>query len=465
MTIETTRTRAQTLRADLAGICDVHLPGEPGYDVARSPWNLAADQRPAAVAEPADPYEVAAVVRAARGAGMRVAPQSTGHNAGPLAAQDLSDVVLLRTGRLDHVEVDPERRVARVGGGALVVDVVEAAATHGLAVLHGSAPDVGFAGFALGGGTFFYSRKLGLTTNSLLAVELVTADGALVRASETENRELFWAVRGGGGSFGVATAFEVQLFPIADVHAGMMIWDGSQARDVLRAWARWSVDAPDEVTTSLRVLNLPPLPELPDFLRGRCVVVLDGAVLDTDERAAQILAPLRRITPEVDTFARIPAAAMIRLHMDPEEPMPGVGDTTVLGELPDAAIDALLAASGPGSGSNLMAVELRQLGGALGRPAEGAGVLSHLEGQFLAFGMSLAATPEMAAVGLTDARRMVEALRPWANGKNYLNFAENTADVRSFFSDDSWAVLRAIRSSVDPDGLFVANHPVPRAGE
>src|SRR4051794_15508098 len=171
----------------------VHVPGDPGYDAARVAWNFAVDQRPAAVALPRTAAEVSTIVRVAAEAGLRVAPQSTGHNAGPLAAQGLDDVVIVRTSEMGTAIADPDRGIVRVEGGALWEPAVDAAAAHGRAVLHGSSPDVGVAGYSLGGGIGWYARKLGLATNSLTAVEVVVADGSLVRADATTNAELFWA--------------------------------------------------------------------------------------------------------------------------------------------------------------------------------------------------------------------------------------------------------------------------------
>ena len=200
---------------------------DAGYDAARTPWNLT-DQRPAAVAVPRDAAEVAAVVRAAAAAGLRVAPQSTGHNAGPLAATGLADVVLVRTTALQEVVVDAARRRCRVGGGVEWQAAVEAVAPHGLACLHGSSPNVGVAGYSLGGGIGWYARKLGLATSHLTAVEVVLADGRIVRADAEHHAELFWAVRGGGGNFGVVTALEFELFEIPTAYAGMMIFDAAR---------------------------------------------------------------------------------------------------------------------------------------------------------------------------------------------------------------------------------------------
>jgi FAD/FMN-containing dehydrogenase len=456
-------TRAESLR----GLCggNVHLPGDPGYDAARTPWNVAVRQLPAAVAVPRDAADVSAVVRAAAAAGLRVAPQSTGPNAGPLAEQGLEDVVLVRTSSLTDVRVDTERGVVRVGGGTLWEAAVDAAAEVGQAVLHGSSPDVGIAGYSLGGGMGWFARKLGLAANSLTAVEIVVGDGTLVRADAETNPELFWAVRGGGGNFGVVTALELAMFPIETAYAGMLVWDQAHAERVLRAWSQWAPGAPDEVTTSFRLLNLPPLPEIPEGFRGRSLVVIDGAVLDSDERAEAVLADLRALSPELDTFARVPAKSLVRLHMDPEGNTPGVSDTVMLGELPEEALQAFLEAAGPGSGTSLLAAELRQLGGALGRPHEGGGVLSRIDGTFLAFGVAIAPTPEAAAQGQADAHRFVQALAPWSNGRSYLNFAEVRTDPRAAYEEGRWDQLKGIRCAVDEHGVFLANHAIPRLYE
>ena len=454
---------AEALRPLCGG--DVHLPGDPGFDDARRAWNLVVDQHPAAVAVPHDAGDVAAVVRAAATAGLRVAPQSTGHNAGPLAARGLDDVVLVRMSGMESVSIDPSARIARVEGGALWGPAVDAAGEAGLATLHGSSPDVGIAGYTLGGGIGWYSRKLGLAANSLTAVEVVIADGTLVRADSDTEPELFWALRGGGGSFGVVTAMEFALYPIESAYAGIMLWDAASAEQVLRTWAAWAPDAPDEVTTAFRMMNMPPLPELPDFLRGRSVVIVDGAVLGSEEQGREILGDLRGLQPELDTFAQVPPAGLARLHMDPEGGAPGVSDTALLGALPDAAVDAMLADAGPGSGSSLLATELRQLGGALGRQHPDGGALSSLDASFMAFGVAMTPTPESCRQGLADAQRLIGGLAPWSTGTTYLNFAENPVDPSTAYSEDGWQRLARVRAAVDPAGLFAANHEVPRLGE
>jgi FAD/FMN-containing dehydrogenase len=439
----------------------VERPYDPGYDAARSAWNLAVDQRPAAVAHPRDAAEVAAVVRAAAAAGLRVAPQATGHNANPLGP--LEDVVLLRTAGLDEVTIDPAARRARVGAGVLWQEVVAAAAPAGLAALHGSSPDVGVVGYSLGGGVGWYARALGLQAGSLTAVELVLADGSLVRADADHEPELFWALRGGGGSVGVVTAVEFDLHPITSAYAGALVWDWRDAHRVLSCWAPWAAGAPDEVTTSFRILRLPPIEAVPAPLRGRQVVMVDGAVLADDATAARILAPLRDLGPELDTFTRMPAPALTRLHGDPETPTPAVSGSAVLGPLPAGAIDAIVAAAGPDSGSSLLMAELRQLGGALGRPDPRGGALDRIDGSYLLYAGAIAADPDMARRGTADADRLVDAVRPWSTGGQYLNFAERPVDPADAFPAGTYQRLRALRTAVDPDGRFLANHPIPAA--
>ncbi|UOQ88702.1 FAD-dependent oxidoreductase [Agromyces endophyticus] len=436
----------------------VLLPDDAGYADACRPWNLAVAQRPAAVAVPQSTAEVVSAVVAARADGLRIAPQSTGHAASAIADAPFDDLLLLRLHELTGVEIDPAARIARIAGGALWQDVVAAAAPHGLTALHGSAGDVAVAGYVLGGGLSFYGRAHGLAASSVRAIELVTADGELVRASADEHTALFWALRGGGGGLGVVVAIELDLLPVADVVAGMLLWDLSAAPVVVRAWAEWTGTLPESVTTALRLMRFPPLPELPPFLSGRELVVIDGALLEGDERAAELLAPLRALAPELDTFGRMPSAGLLAVHMDPPAPTPGVSDHVMLAGLPQSAIDALLAAAGPGVATPLMAAELRHLGGALARPHDGA--LSHLDGEYALFAVSAAPTPELAALGERATAQVADALRPWSTGAAFPNFAERATPSASFFSTAALERLRHVHDLYDPRGAWVASHTV-----
>lgn len=442
----------------LHGVCEVHLPGDPGYDVARQAWNLAADQRPAAVAIPTSVDEVVSIVRAAAAAGLRVAPQSTGHGAAALAEQDLTDVVVVRLSSLTGVTVDTSTRTASVVGGTLWQDVVAAAAPYGLTALHGSAGDVAVAGYTLSGGLSFYGRQHGVAANAVRAVDVVTASGDLVHADATDHADLFWGLRGGGGNLGVVVGLELDLLPYADVFAGMLLWDRERAPEVVRAWAAWTRQAPESVTTSLRVMSFPPLPELPPFLAGRDLVIIDGAILEDDDRAAEILAPLRGLGPEMDTFGRIPAEALLQVHLDPPAPTPAVGDHSVLGELTSDAVDAFLAQVGPGTRNGLMFAELRHLGGALARPVEGGGVVSSLVGSYALHTVAIAPFPEAAVAGRAAGRRMIEAMAPWSLASLVPTFTDTTVDTSAFYDGEDWVRLAQLRDRVDPARVLVANH-------
>jgi FAD/FMN-containing dehydrogenase len=455
-TTPTTSTAARELRARCGD--HVHLPGSDGYDQHRMPWNVSVEQRPAAVAVPTTPDEVVVIVRTAAELGLRVSAQSTGHASAPLAAHGLVDTVLLRTGALADVRVDALRRTARVEAGARWGDVVAAAAPHGLTALHGSAPHVGVVGYTLGGGLGWYARCHGLAAHGLRRAEVVTAAGELVTADRRSDPELLWALRGGGGSFGVVTAVEIELHDVGRPYAGMMLWDIAHAERVLRAWAAWCETAPESVTTSFRVMRFPTMPELPPFLSGRAVVLLDGAVIGTEDEARPLLAPLRALTPEMDTFATVDPPDVTTIHGDPVDPTPAVGAGTVLRELSADAIDAYLAAAGPEVETQVFIAELRQAGGALSRPGDAA--LSHVEGSHVGMFLALAPTSEMHMAGGRATQELADALAPWSTGSAFLNLTDRPVEPSRAFTAEAWTRLLAVRRRVDPHGMFVAGHRI-----
>lgn len=447
--------RARRLRDALGD--RVLFPGDAGFDAARLPWNVVVDQRPIAVVRPETAEDVVDAVRAAVAAGLRVAPQSTGHAAAALADTDLSDVVLLSLAGLRGVTVDPLARTARVLGGSQWNDVIAAAAPHGLTALHGSAGDVSVVGYALSGGISFYGRAHGMAVHSVREVQLVTAGGDLLRASADEHPELFWAVRGGSGAFGVVVSLEIDLLPYADVHAGMMLWDAAHAPAVAHAWASWTAAAPESATTTLRVLHIPPLPDFPPFLSGRSLVVIDGAILETDAVAAELLAPLRALQPEMDTFGRIPAADLVGVHMDPPDPTPSITAHAVLDALPRDAVDHFLAAAGSPA---LFVAELRHLGGAFARPRPDGGAVSAIEGEYLVDGIAVAPVPEAVGPATAAVQAMVAALGPWHGDALALTFIDGGGVPRAAGFGAAGERLRELKHRYDPAGVFAAAHPL-----
>ena len=434
------------------------MPHDESWDEARLAWNLAVDQQPAAVALPESARDVGAIVRWARERGLRVAPQGTGHNAHPLGS--LAHTVLLKTERMRGVAIDARAQRARVEAGVLWAEVTEAAAQHGLAALAGSSPDVGVVGYTLGGGISWLSRRYGLAANSVTAIELVDAEGEPVRADADQNADLFWALRGGGGSFGVVTALEFALYPITDVHAGVLFFPLERGAEVLRAWRRWVDTVPDEVTSVGRFLQFPPVPALPEHLRGQSFAVIEAASLLGQDASDELLRPLRELGPRLDTFATIPAHALDRLHMDPEHPVPGAGDGMVLSDLNDAAIDALVQTAGAGSHSPLFSVELRHAGGALARKVPGGGAVSSVNGRFLLFAVGMAPTPEAGTAVKAQVELVQNALAPWDAGRAYSNFATKRERGERLFGDLTYRRLQTVKATVDPDDVFRSNHPV-----
>ncbi|HEU5063692.1 MAG TPA: FAD-binding oxidoreductase [Solirubrobacterales bacterium] len=432
-------------------------PNDEGWDAARQAFNLAVDQRPALIAEPRSREEVAAVVRFAAANGLRVAPQRTGHNAGPLGP--LEETILLKTNRLDRVVIDAPGRCASVGAGARWEDVVPLASEHGLAALHGSTPDVSIAGYTLGGGMGWYARKHGLAANSVKAIEVVTADGGIRTASPQSEPDLFWALRGGGGNFGVVTALEFELYPVDAVYAGALFFPFERSEEVLKAWLAWTATVPDEVTSVGRMLQFPPFEEVPEPVRGKSFALVEAVFLGGEAEGAELIAPLRDLGPAMDTFATVPPVGIAELHMDPRDPLPAASEHSLLGELNEQAIEELVLAVGPGSGSTLASVELRHTGGAMARVGEDHGAVATLPGSFATFAVGLAADEMTTAKTEADLSRFAAATRPYEAG-HYFNFVERESEAESFFAPETAARLRAVRETYDPERLLQANHEI-----
>ncbi|WP_328646758.1 FAD-dependent oxidoreductase [Amycolatopsis sp. NBC_00348] len=439
----------------------VSLPHEPGFAEATQVFNLAAVPEPAAALTAHTIDDIRAALRYAESTGAPVRILATGHTAG--AQRPMAGAVLVKTALRGEVEIDAAARVARVPAGTRWGAVVEAAAPHGLTAPHGSSPTVGVVGYSLGGGMSAYGRRFGLAANSVRAIELVTADGELRRVDAGTDAELFRALRGGGGGFGVVTAIEIALFPASSVHTGAAFWPAKHAAELLAAWRAWTLTAPDEVTTSLRVLNLPPLPDVPPVLAGGPVLCLDGAVLSTDDdheatarrHTAELLDPLRAIAePVMDTWHRAEPAAVLAAHMDPTDPVPVVGEHMLLGELDDGGEAAFLRVLGEGSGSPLVAAGLRQLGGAYSRPDPAGGVLNHLDARFSYAGSGVPMGPVTVEALRKHAAVVRAALSKWDTGRTVPSFVEHVEQPQGHLSPEQIAEVDAVRERVDPAGRF-----------
>ena len=431
---------------------------DANWDLERGAFNILIDQQPAGIAIPRSADDVSDVVRAAAADGKRVAAQRTGHLAAPLGA--LADTVLLRTAGLGGVEINREAGTARVGAGNFWGELVPSASDLGLAALHGSSPTVGIAGYTLGGGVSFYGRKYGLACNRVIAFEVVTAGGKQVRVDADNEPDLFWALRGGGGSFVVVTAIEFELLPLREVFAGALFFPVEEASEVLHGWLEWTRGLPDEMTSVGRLMNFPPAPDIPDPLRGKSFTVIEVIFCGNPAEGKGLVAPLRELgTVGIDTSAVQPPVGISELNMDPPAPVPYWADSVLVSDLPAAAIDSLLEAVGPGSGSQLLFAELRHCGGALSRPAQDAGALACLPGSFLAFGVGVVPVPEAMAPTRAWLSTFKASLEPYDAGR-YLNFSEERFEMTQAFPPDTVDRLRAVKERYDPDDVFHANHPV-----
>jgi FAD/FMN-containing dehydrogenase len=439
----------------------VVYPTDAEWDVAHQAFSLLIDQRPEAMVFPADADDVVTIVNYAREHGLRVAPQATAHNAGPLGALD--GTIVVQTSDMQDVSIDPVARRVRVGSGVKWESVAPDLSNHGLAGLHGSSPDVGIAGYSLGGGIGWLARKYGMQTNSVTAIELVTADGEFIRATAENHPDLFWALRGGGGNYGVVTAIEFAVYPVEELYSGALFFPFERASEVLHTWRELLPTFPEELMTWANILHFPPLPDIPEPFRGRSFTIVMGAYLGEEAEGRELLQRLRDLGPEIDTFAMNPPSELAELAMDPPDPLPFVSGHELLEELPASLLDEILSIVGPDSdsGTSLTMFQLRHMGGALARRSPGAGARATLPGEVNLFTLGVAEGEAVQAVHARIAR-LVAAAKPHRAG-HYPNFVEEPADASTFFDADTWARLREVKALYDPQDLFKGNHHVPPA--
>ncbi|SDT68106.1 FAD-binding oxidoreductase [Jiangella sp. DSM 45060] len=438
--------------ADLARRIDgpVLLPGQDRYDDERSGFNLTVDHRPDVVVGATSADDVAAAVRFAAERGLPVVAQATGHG----AVVPLDGGLLISTRRLDGVHVDRDARVARIDAGVRWHQVIEPAADAGLAPLNGSSPLVGAVSYTLGGGLPVLGRTFGWAADRIRRLEVVTADGALVAVGPDENADLFWALRGGKGGFGVVTALEIELVALPRLYGGALVFGADRAADVVHAWRDWVTRLPDELNSSVGLVRLPDMPGVPEPLRGRLTVHVRVAYAGPADEGEELVRPLRGAGPRIlDTVAALPPAGIAAVYNDPTEPIGYDERSLMLGSFDAAAADALLAAAGPdASADGLIMVDVRQLGGALARPPRHPRALDHDDAAF-----------SVAAVGVGPAAgaAVLAALAPRGTGLRFLNFTGGPAAAGlapEAFRAPTLDRLAAIKRDRDPGGVFPAPH-------
>ncbi|HWQ12099.1 MAG TPA: FAD-binding oxidoreductase [Roseiflexaceae bacterium] len=461
MTAPTIDERAlRALRAALQG--QLYTPDDGAYDAARTPWQLHVEQRPAAVVMATSAADVVAAVTFARTHDLAIAIQGTGH--GAVVACDGG--LLINTALMQGVRIDPLARTAWLEAGVKWQAVLDAAHPLGLAPLLGSTPDVGAVGYSLGGGLGWLARKYGLAVDSVRAFDIVTADGQLRHVTAASDPELFWGVRGGGGNFGVVTAMEVELYPVAEVYGGNLYFPIAMARQVMLAYRRWITTLPDEWTTGVVLMHMPPDPALPEPLRGQSVVIVRGCYTGDAAAGEAWLRPMRELGGIiVDAFGPMLFRDVETISNDPLAPLNIQARTEVLRDLSPETIDALIAVAGRPPESPLAFAEVRHVGGAVNRAPADSSAFGHRDMEFILFLLAVVLDPAEDRAIDRYMRAAGAAIQPHQTGQIYLNFLHDSditpARVRAAFPPQTYARLVALKDRYDPTNMFRFNRNIP----
>ena len=443
------------LRAAVRG--QVHLPGDAGFDQVAAPWNLAVRQSPAAVVEVADAADVVAAVRWAGEHGLSVSAQPGGHGATPA----VDGTILLRTAALDEVWVDADAGVARVGAGVKWGALLPALDGTGRIGLAGSNPDVSVVGYLLGGGMSWFGRRYGVAARALRAVEIVDGTGRHRWVTDETDPDLMWALRGGGGEFGIVTRVEIALQREPELHGGKLMFPIEAAGRVLAAFAQVTADAPDGLTCWASLMHFPDVPFLPDLLRGRSFAVIDATWLGTAQEGAELLAPFRAAADPIhDTVGPVTIGRLGEVAAEPTDPTPAIDWSTTLSGLEDATIDRLLGACGDRSSCALTSIQLRHLGGAFAVPSDNPGATDTVPGAYMVFAFGIPAVPELVDPIRGSLAALAQALSPESLDRVTLTMLGEGMPLSLVHDEAALDRLRAVKGRLDPAGVIRGNRPL-----
>jgi FAD/FMN-containing dehydrogenase len=434
-------------------------PDDGGYEEARSVFNSMIDRRPAAIAQCESADDVVAALALARGRGLEVAIRSGGHSVAGAGSVDGGMVIDMR--RMNAVEIDPEARIARVGGGATWGDFDRAGQPHGLMTTGGRVSTTGVAGLTLGGGSTWLERKYGAASDHLVTVTLVTADGRRVSASESENPELFWALHGGGGNFGVATELAFRLEPLASVTLALLFWPPDAGTELARRYRELFEDeAPEELGGGLAYITGPPEDFVPDHLRDQLVAGVIGYYAGGEADAREALAPFLELGPEAEMIAELPYSEAQSAIDDP----PGYRNywsAQYLSAFPDEALEAFCRRAHdmvvPSPSQHI----LFPLGGALARNADD-WPMPYRRAPWAAHPLGLWEDPGDDRQAIGWARGTVEDTRPYAIDAVYLNFIPDEGEDRvvAGYGRENYERLAAVKAEYDPENVFHLHHNI-----
>jgi FAD/FMN-containing dehydrogenase len=455
-------TSVQELRQVLRGT--VITPADEGYDEARSAWNAMVDKRPALIAQPVDAADVAAAIAFGRREGLELGVKCGGHS---VVGQGTPEGgLLIDLSRINAVSVDPDRRLARVGGGALLRNLDRASLEHSLATTAGNVSHTGVGGLTLGGGMGWLARQLGMACDNVVSFEIVTADGEILTASESQNPDLYWGLRGGGGNFGVVTEFTFRLHPITNRALSVDFFYPEEAGPaVLRAFRGLAASAPPQANPGAWAGTAPDWPFLPAELHGTDLVNVGFVWIGDPEEGRQLIPTLRDVATPVAEL--IDESSYLELQASADEAMkPGMRrywKGHYLRELSDAAIEAFLGRGGPAREGELPAKgSLLAYGGAIGQVGIGDTAFSHRDAMFEFITTEGWEDPAEDEARMAAPRRFATAMEPFASGV-YVNALADEADrgVRAAYSASTLARLTSLKDRYDPQNVFHLNHNIP----
>ncbi|WP_043159568.1 FAD-binding oxidoreductase [Bradyrhizobium sp. Ai1a-2] len=448
------------LVAAVAG--SVLLPGDAGYDDECAVFNLNHELAPAVFVVAESAADVQAAVTFAARQHRPVLVKTTGHQ----IVGQAHGAVVIATRRMNDVAIDAVGRTARVGAGAIWSEVVEKAAKAGLAPLNGSNPTVGVSGYTLGGGLSpTLGRSHGYAADHVRSLDLVTADGELRHVDAESEPDLFWALRGGKGNFGVVTALEFDLFAVPRLYAGGIYFPGERTADVLRAWTAWHPSTPESMVTSIAVMRMPAMPEVPEPLRGKFLVSVRIAYNGTTADGERMVEPLRAVAPAVlDTVRDMPYAEVASIHNEPTDPVPYYERGIMLREFPAQAQDKLIELVGPDADTTLVIAELRALGGAWDREPAVPNAVATRGLPYSLLGVAAGPLSQEQQLKRSVAE-LLDSMKPWQGDRRCVNnlAPDEAADAAAIYGPERYERLASIKKTYDPANMFRLNHNVKPA--
>jgi FAD/FMN-containing dehydrogenase len=459
-TVKFDLTELESLRAALKG--SALIPGDKGYEEASLTWDTKTfEQHPAIVVLPAVSADVVQAVKFANKYNLGVAVQAGGHGH-PYPA---NDALFVNFANMHDVKINEKNATARVEPGARAGAVVQASQAHGLAPLNGLAGSVGVVGYMLSGGVGWLTRQYGSGAGSIRAAEIVTADGRLLQVDEHNNADLWWGLRGGGGNFGIVTALEFALYPVKAIYGGQLAYPIEQAKAVLTTYLEWVKTVPNEITSVVRLMQVPPSPAFPEALRGKPAVFVMAGYNGPAEEGEKLLKPIRsRGQPVLDTFAELPYSKVATISNDPESapPVYRYGEGLALRDLEERELDTILEKV-KNLASGIPIMELRHLGGALAAQPQDAMPLNFHKASFFLGLLAAAPKPEGLEAGKQSVAQLQQALAPHTTGETILGLAGNPSLelTKSAFTPANFQRLVALKDKYDPQNIFRFNHNIP----